>query len=462
MSEIVKGVDDLDTWVDKMNPAIKSQSNVINVKEVYGAVGDDSTDDTTAIQTALTAAQADSSISLYFPKGTYKITSTLTFAPTYDGAVITGDMEYRSIIKQYTANQGGLAVTFSTNRDGFVLSNLDFRGTNNLPGGDGLSSTGTGVSFIGHSSNLDRLTMEHVRITGFETGLVLTDVAQSQIRNCWIGYNLLGIDSSGNNNALQFSGGAINGNITGVEASGGRGLSFINMDLGGSDCTRAITFTSTASVVAKIDGCNFEWYTSGLYIIESQNASNKITVQNCHFQGNAVETYPVYMSSNSTLYIENVRASNFSSASTLVYTNQSNSDIFGTTFQSRNAGSTDVNRVKRNISGDIQYQAITPFLWEDRLAASQESSGTRGQIRWDYDSKGGATPSVHDDRLYAVYRQAGDTYAISDLINDKGFFDANVTAQPSDIVDTSGANLATLEGEVNALKALLRTWGLMG
>ncbi len=51
---------------------------VFNVKQ-YGAVGDGSTDDTTAIQSAYTAAAVSGGV-VVFPSGTYKITSTLTRA----------------------------------------------------------------------------------------------------------------------------------------------------------------------------------------------------------------------------------------------------------------------------------------------------------------------------------------------------------------------------------------------
>ena len=50
----------------------------VNVKD-YGAVGDGSTDDTTAMQAAITAV-ATTGQGLYIPVGTYKITSVLTSA----------------------------------------------------------------------------------------------------------------------------------------------------------------------------------------------------------------------------------------------------------------------------------------------------------------------------------------------------------------------------------------------
>lgn len=51
-------------------------SEVFNVK-AYGAVGDDSTDDTTAIQSAINAASSAGGGVVFFPQGTYKITAAL-------------------------------------------------------------------------------------------------------------------------------------------------------------------------------------------------------------------------------------------------------------------------------------------------------------------------------------------------------------------------------------------------
>ena len=53
----------------------------LNVQTKYGAVGDGVHDDTNNIQSALSAAQNNSAV-VYFPAGTYKITSTLAINNT--------------------------------------------------------------------------------------------------------------------------------------------------------------------------------------------------------------------------------------------------------------------------------------------------------------------------------------------------------------------------------------------
>lgn len=61
----------------------------INVKAApYNAVGDGTTDDTTAVQAAIDAATTANGL-VYFPTGIYKITSTLTYTRTDTGHTIT-------------------------------------------------------------------------------------------------------------------------------------------------------------------------------------------------------------------------------------------------------------------------------------------------------------------------------------------------------------------------------------
>ena len=89
--------------------------DVFNVKD-FGAVGDDSNDDTTAIAAALLAAcSASRGATVYFPHGTYKVSDTFTgsFGVNNEmyGLTITGDGIGTTIIKQYGTNKGVFHLT---------------------------------------------------------------------------------------------------------------------------------------------------------------------------------------------------------------------------------------------------------------------------------------------------------------------------------------------------------------
>ena len=74
----------------------------INVKTDYGATGNGSTDDRTAINNAIAAANS-SGASLYFPFGTYKVSASLT-ALTASGVIVKGDGRNRTIIASSSAS----------------------------------------------------------------------------------------------------------------------------------------------------------------------------------------------------------------------------------------------------------------------------------------------------------------------------------------------------------------------
>lgn len=74
-------------------------NDVFNVKD-FGATGNGSTDDRTAIFNANSAANSASGI-LYFPQGTYRISSNITLSavPSFDGGILTVDS---GIVVQFT------------------------------------------------------------------------------------------------------------------------------------------------------------------------------------------------------------------------------------------------------------------------------------------------------------------------------------------------------------------------
>lgn len=116
----------------------------VNVKD-FGAVGDGVADDTSAIQTAM-----DSSVlSVYFPPGTYNITSTLTQA---DNQLLFGLGGQRATTIKKVANCDML-----TMGDKGKLSNLNFDG-------NGGSYTGKGVSITTGNSQI----LEDIRISNTE------------------------------------------------------------------------------------------------------------------------------------------------------------------------------------------------------------------------------------------------------------------------------------------------------
>jgi len=64
--------------------ALAQAANLYFNVKAYGALGDGTTDDTTAINAAISAANTGTGI-VFFPPGTYKITSALTFSSTAAG-----------------------------------------------------------------------------------------------------------------------------------------------------------------------------------------------------------------------------------------------------------------------------------------------------------------------------------------------------------------------------------------
>ncbi len=87
-------------------------SNRVNVRQ-FGAVGDGSANDTTAIQNALNYAKTLTNANLHFPAGDYKITSTivLTTSPAVNLSV-TGEGNNVSVITVATANTNGFKFSF--------------------------------------------------------------------------------------------------------------------------------------------------------------------------------------------------------------------------------------------------------------------------------------------------------------------------------------------------------------
>jgi len=178
------------------NAAHDGVYTVANVKDsTYGAVGDGTTDDTTAIQAALTAVGTNGG-TIYFPVGRYKITSALTVSrnqklvgegsgSSYGGSLTSGP---GATIVLSTDAQVGLQVLnpSTVEHSGPVIENLNFHG--NTP----TARTGIGVYF----QNLNNWTIRNCSFrelnVGFDVDGTL-DAAWGVVEQCIFKNNLYGI-----------------------------------------------------------------------------------------------------------------------------------------------------------------------------------------------------------------------------------------------------------------------------
>lgn len=142
---------------------------VYNVK-AYGATGNGSTDDSTAIQSALDACYAAGGGTVYFPSGTYKIATGLIVGAKVNSdpqsyVSLVGDST-QGVLINYAGSTSGTAITLQRDK----YSNIKNIGINNTVSKGttvGLLTTGP-PSATGTQSNGNVL--EQVAISGFHYG----------------------------------------------------------------------------------------------------------------------------------------------------------------------------------------------------------------------------------------------------------------------------------------------------
>ena len=202
----------------------------INVKD-YGAVGDNSHDDTSAIQAAINAAATQASqfgafTLIYFPAGTYKVTAAITFGNNANlkGIFISGDGPGSRL-------QGSVTYDGSTLGSGYVLSStLNVANSGPIKIADlAVVNTQTGVN-TGAIMLLTPIPgiIENCFIEGFQAiNLVGGGAAgnpSTQVKNCTVncsaaysagnhsfaismsnGHQVIGCDAGGFDNAIRMT-----------------------------------------------------------------------------------------------------------------------------------------------------------------------------------------------------------------------------------------------------------------
>jgi hypothetical protein len=193
--------------------AYLANNAAFNVKD-YGAVGNGTADDTTAIQAAITAAAAEKTGGVVLiPPGTYKTTKTLTVPSRVSIVGFGGEASTVA-----PSNCDGISLGVSGDVGSVNFSDFGIVGT--------ACTTRTAFKSQGTSSSTDWTTGVHIhaiRVTDFQTAMRFRNLHQSTIRECWFQRINIGLNLSGQNmvnrivdNTMVYDTGCGAGTVAGI------------------------------------------------------------------------------------------------------------------------------------------------------------------------------------------------------------------------------------------------------
>jgi hypothetical protein len=322
------------TQVTTSNRTIAQKfAETISVKD-FGATGDGTTDDTVAIQAAINyfgSASSATGGTVYFPNGTYKITSSIYL--NYNTSLVgEGYLAVISVNGNFEAIRWNASIpSYSKN---ITIKNIRFIGA-------GVSSGHTSNTAIrlDHPWGIDGLTIQNIWVNGFAGYGIQTDQQGSSlttncfqfshwdsiyIYECGVGI-LMGEGFCGESTfsnitcqacttyGLQFSIGPVTGNqgqhwdtyITGqcpigiyFGAANSGPISFTNAHIEGST-TYGVQFNSSGATGISF---NSSWFVNNPIAIQG-DAGGIISFSNCEFTATSVANYYVYLSATSNFNI---------------------------------------------------------------------------------------------------------------------------------------------------------------
>lgn len=271
--------------------ALNNNLNYYNILH-YGAVGNDSTDNTTAIQNAINAA-AVSGGTVYVPAGIFK-TNKLT---TYYNVRILGDGE-ASVLKSI-----GATVMIESLYNDFTTGNGEPNG-----GLENIYLFGNSVGTIGYNTRkIYSIRLKNVYISHFTTGIVFDGSLIGIVRDCLIYNNITGIHAQINGatpspNLVTVDNCRFMSNTThAINWTDGSMIKLRDCDFelngtNGNAATGSIYFKNNEASLGHIpslllDGCWFEQNLgTEIYIAESSgSAKNLNVIQNCHMVSTGTE-----------------------------------------------------------------------------------------------------------------------------------------------------------------------------
>lgn len=149
-------LEDLETRVTDF----AAERTAVSVKE-FGATGDGTTDDTTAVQAAIDAVNTAGGGGVFFPAGTYLVTGVTL----YKNMVVQGE-GYNSVIRCDTGNVVSVVGTSGSgnSKSSVTIRNLAIRGS---------SVTQANIGLKLKIANL--VTIQDVKISDIETGILFED-----------------------------------------------------------------------------------------------------------------------------------------------------------------------------------------------------------------------------------------------------------------------------------------------
>jgi hypothetical protein len=253
----------------------------VSVKD-FGAIGDGTTDDTTAIQAALTTGY-----SVCLPQGTYAISTTLRL--NSDGQIFYGDGDgnasepARSVLKWIGASSGKMfSISNGTteNWQNCTVKNIWFNG-NSLANIaiEGYSSAVSGGAWRNRYEYLTISGLTGANSTAFNLGLgSFPDFAHdTEISSCFVIGAVRGAISAG---AIQrFTNTTFSLCTNPIVGLSGSAWTFVGCVFSQSG---AYDFTGTSIQVANFTGCWFEDSTTGIY--------QATTSHTCNFDGCYLQT----------------------------------------------------------------------------------------------------------------------------------------------------------------------------
>jgi hypothetical protein len=217
------------------------REEVFNVRD-YGALGDDSNDDTAEIQAAVDAAEANGGGTVFLPKGIYKTTSEIL--NNSNGVRIVGESRSGTVVKGYTNSQ---SVIRFHECDYFALEDLTIFNGITKTGGYGVFFDGTPTQYSVRNITIEN---QYYGLGGSPAAGLVDNV---YIEDCIDSYIYLtgnGADATFSNIVIDNTTGT--GTDVGIKILGAiQGAVFNNIDIHGT--YKGVTLDNNAAVA------NLEW-----------------------------------------------------------------------------------------------------------------------------------------------------------------------------------------------------------